>query len=138
LVTGLFDRALLDARDPRRYADNDSRLRPATAVHAMDEVADHLLGHIEVGDDPIPERAHGRDVTRCPADHPLRIVADGEDVTGVGVQRDNGRLIEEDPLPANVDERVRGSEVNGHIPAQVVECAFEHDVIPASSSEVPF
>src|SRR5215218_902347 len=57
----LLDRALLDAGDARRDADDDARVRPAVLVHLLDEVAQHLLGHVEVGDHAVLERPDGGD-----------------------------------------------------------------------------
>src|ERR1051326_3133120 len=47
----LLDRALLDAGDAGGHAHHHPRMRPAVLVHLLDEVAQHLLGDIEVGDD---------------------------------------------------------------------------------------
>src|SRR3954449_7304055 len=116
LVAGVLDRALLDARDAGRDADDDPRLREVpAAVHLLDEVAQHPLGRLEVGDDAVLQRADGHDVARRTADHPLRLGADGEDPRGVGVDRDDARLVEHDALAADVDEGVGGAEVHGHV-----------------------
>ena len=53
----LLDRALLDAGDARRDADDHARVREAVLVHLLDEVAEHLLGDVEVGDDAVLQRA---------------------------------------------------------------------------------
>jgi hypothetical protein len=53
----LLDRALLDAGDAGRNAHDDARMREAVLVHLLDEVAQHLLGHVEVGDHAVLERA---------------------------------------------------------------------------------
>src|SRR4029077_7348941 len=120
LIPRFFDRALFDTRDPGRNTDHDPRFRPPPAVHAMDEVADHLLRHVEVGDDAVLQRTNRLDVPGGPSDHPLRLVADGEDVTGVLVDRDDGRLVQDDALAPDVDERVRRAEVNSHVTAEVL------------------
>ncbi len=49
------------------------------------------------------------------ADHPLRLGAHGKDGAGKGVDRDDGRLVQDDAAAANVDERVRGPEVDRHV-----------------------
>ena len=53
----LLDGALLDAGHAGRDADDDARVREAVLVHLLDEVAQHLLGHVEVGDHAVLERA---------------------------------------------------------------------------------
>ena len=118
LVAGLLDRALLDGGDAARHADHQPGLgEVAAAVHLLDEEPEHLLGRVEVGDHAVLERPDRGDVVGRAADHPLRLVADGEDLAGGGVQRDDGRLVEEDALAAHVDERVGGAEVHGHVAA---------------------
>ena len=58
----LLHRALLDAGDARRDADDHAGLRPLALVHPLDEVAEHLLADVEVGDDAVLQRA---DRPRC-------------------------------------------------------------------------
>ena len=53
----LLDGSLLDAGDARRDADDDSRVGEAVLVDLLDEVAEHLLRDVEVGDDAVLERA---------------------------------------------------------------------------------
>ena len=72
----LLDRALLDAGDAGRDADDDARVREAVLVHLLDEVAEHLLGDVEVGDHAVLERADRRDRAGRPAEHALRLDAD--------------------------------------------------------------
>ena len=56
----LLDGAPLDAGDARRNADDDARVGEAILVHLLDEVAEHLLGDVEVGDDPVLQRPDRR------------------------------------------------------------------------------
>jgi len=53
----LLDGALFDPGDAGGHADDDPGVREAVLVDLLDEVAEHLLGHIEVGDDAVLERA---------------------------------------------------------------------------------
>ena len=48
---------------------------PLALVHLLDEVAQHLLADVEVGDDAVLQRADGLDVARRAADHPLGLDA---------------------------------------------------------------
>ena len=61
----LLDRALLDAGHARGHADDDARVREAVLVHLLDEVAQHLLGDVEVGDDAVLQRADRADRARA-------------------------------------------------------------------------
>ena len=123
LVAGLLDRALLDGGDAARHADDHARLGEVAApVHLVDEVAQHLLGRLEVGDHAVLERPDGGDVVGRAADHPLGLVTDREHLAGGGVHRHDGRLVEHDALAADIDQRVGGAEVHGHVSADEAPC----------------
>ena len=113
----ILDRALLDSGHAGRHTDDHARVRKAVLVHLLDEVAQHLLRDVEVGDDAVLERTDRRDRARRAPEHAFRLDTDGVDVAGALVDRDDGRLGENDAPAANVDERVCGAEVDGHIAA---------------------
>ena len=113
----VLDGALLDARHPRGDADDHARVSKAMLVHLLDEVPQHLLGDVEVGDDAVLEGADRRDRARRAPEHPLRLDADGVDVARALVDRDHGRLREHDATAAHVDEGVGGAEVDRHVAA---------------------
>jgi hypothetical protein len=118
LVAGLLHRALLHGSDAAGHADDHARLgEVATPVHLLDEVAQHLLGRLEVGDHAVLERPDGGDVVGGAADHALGLVADREHLAGGGVHRHHGRFVEHDALAPDIDQRVGGAEVNGHVSA---------------------
>ena len=114
---GLLDGALLDAGDAGGHADHDARMRPAVLVHLLDEVAQHLLGHVEVGDHAVLQRPDGLDRARGAAEHALGLDADGVDLAGARVDRDDRRLAQHDAAAAHVDERVGRAEVDRHVAA---------------------
>ena len=123
---------------PGGHADDDARVREAVLVHLLDEVAEHLLGDVEVGDHAVLERADRRDRPRRAAEHPLRLDADGVHLAGALVDRDDGRLGEHDAAPAHVDERVRGPEVDGHVAAaEAPQCSKEGHEPSESSYPIP-
>src|SRR3972149_220430 len=99
------DRPLLDLGDTRGHADDDPRAHErAAAVHVRDEVVQHLLGHVEVGDDTVLQRTDRDDVARGPAEHRLRLAAHGEHGGVRLVDRDDRRLVEHDALAPHVHE----------------------------------
>ena len=53
----VLDGALLDPVTPGGNADDHARVGKAMLVHLLDEVPQHLLGDVEVGDDAVLERA---------------------------------------------------------------------------------
>ncbi len=78
-----------------------------------DEVGEHLLADLEVGDDAFPERPDRLDVGRGTADHPLGLRVHRQGPVVANVDRHNRRLVEDDPAPLQVDKRVGGPEVYG-------------------------
>ncbi len=125
----LFHRTLLHACDAGRNADDDARMCKAVLVHLLDEVTQHLLRHVEVGDDAVLERADCGDRPGRAAEHPLRLDTDGVHLACALVDRDDRGFREHDPAPSDVHECVRGPEVHGHIAAaeaaQIVEETHE-------------
>ncbi len=72
----------------------------------------HRLGHFEVCDHAVFQRSHGHDVGRRPAEHPFRFIADREHFVGAGLDGDNRRFAQDNPLVFNVDQRVRRPEID--------------------------
>jgi hypothetical protein len=98
----------------------------------VDEVAQHLLGGVEVGDDPVLEGADGHDVARGAPDHRLGLGADGQDGVVLGVDGHHRRLVEHDSAAADVDEGVGGPEVDGHVAAEEAEGVLQARPAPSS------
>ena len=84
-------------------------------MNLLDEVAEHLLGDVEVGDDAVAQRSDGGDVGRGTTDHPLRLHTDGERSIVVRVDCNDRRLVEDDSLSAHEHEGVGRSQVDGHV-----------------------
>src|SRR5215217_6836365 len=132
-VGGLDHGPPLDPGDARGHAHHHPGLgHELAAVHLVDEVAEHLLGGVEVGDDPVLERADGHDVAGGPADHRLGLGADGQDGVVLGVDGHDRGLVEHDPAAADVDEGVGGSEVDGHVAAEEAEGVLQARPAPSS------
>ena len=95
------------------------------AVHASDELAEHLLGDIQVSDHTVAQRPAGGNRGRRATDHPLGLVTDRQHPAGPGVLCHHGRLGYQYPPATGVHERVRGTEVdrevasaaNAHMPS---------------------
>ena len=94
-------------------------------MHRADEVAEHLLGHFEVRDHAVPERPHGDDVGRRAAHHALRLRADREDLLGRPVDRDHGRLVDDDAPPFDHHQGVRRPQVDRDVVREEPEEAAE-------------
>ena len=123
--------AAFDRRRARRHADDDLRRDQSRArQHLADELLDHLLGHVEVGDDAVAQRADDFHVAVGLAEHGLGFGADSvDDLAAAFVDvGDHRRLIENDAAAFDVDQRVRGAEIDGQIWRNKTEHIAEHIV----------
>src|SRR5215218_3455494 len=107
-------RTLLHLGDPARHANDHARLHLEDVVvdDELQEVAQHLLGHVEVGDDAVLHRPDGDHTLRRTTEHALRLEPDPFDLLALSVDRHDRRLVEDDPLTLDVDQGVRGAEVD--------------------------
>src|SRR6202000_3430985 len=72
----VVDRAALHGGGAGRHAHDHLGVHEALAVvHLADEVLDHLLGHFEVGDDPVAHRTDRLHVAGRTAQHLLGLDA---------------------------------------------------------------
>ena len=118
-MAGFLHRALLDAGDPARHGHHEPRLGQVGApVHLLDEITQHPLGHVEVGNDPVLERTHRHDVARGAADHAFSLGAHGDDLAVVRIERDHRRFVQHDAASTHVDQRVRSAEIDRHVTAE--------------------
>ena len=86
-------------------------------MHLADEMLDHFLGAVEIGNHPVAHRADRLDRARRAAQHELGILAHRQnllfavlDVIG----HDRG-FIQHDALAAHVDQRIGRAEVDTHV-----------------------
>ena len=79
---------------------------------------EHHLDGIEIGNYAVFEGADGDDAFRRFADHRLAFDADREGALGFGIDRDDGRLRDNDALAPNVNERIGGAEVDPEVTAK--------------------
>ena len=100
-------------------------------MNALDELLDHLFGDDEVGDHAVFHRPDGGDVAGRAAEHLLGGEADFlNDFLTIGpaflADRDNGGFIKHDALAADINQRVRGAEIDGEIVVKVTTEETEH------------
>jgi hypothetical protein len=121
---GIADRPALDRRRARGNADDDlGALHPPRAeVRARlgDEVLDHVLGDLEVGDHAVAQRADGAQVLGRLAEHQLGVVADARTLctplivsiatTDGSASTTRDRAGRRPCWPSQVDRQVRRSE----------------------------
>ena len=103
-------------------ADDDPRTDPLLAVvRLLDEVLEHLLRHLKVGDHPILHWTNRDDIPWSSAQHLLGLVPHGFDFLGDLVDGDDRRLGDDDPSPTGIDECVGGSEIDREIAREDAE-----------------
>ena len=86
-----------------------------TAVGLLDEIFEHHLGDIEVGNHTIFHRLDRHDVSGCPAQHFFGLVPNRKHLLVISIERHNRRLIDYDPAPFCENERVGRTEINCQI-----------------------
>jgi hypothetical protein len=86
-------------------------------MHLVNEMTDHFLGNFEVSDNPIAKRADCLDISGGPAQHHLRLVPDSENLLlPLAVKnRHDRRLIQDDTATLDINQRICGTKVNGHV-----------------------
>src|SRR5690606_32879219 len=108
---------LLDFRDPAGNTDDDARLHLEQVIldDERQEVAQHLLGDVEVGDHAVLHRTHRDDCLGCSPEHALGLEADALDLLRFAIDRHHRGLVEHDSLALYIDEGVRGTEIYGDL-----------------------
>ena len=106
--------AALHLGDARRHADDDLRLHPEDVLvdDRLEEVPQHLLGDVEVGDHAVLERPHREDAVGRAAQHPLGLESDALDLAGGLLDRHDRGLVQDDALALHVDEGVGRAEIH--------------------------
>src|SRR5690606_12138559 len=116
------DGPLLDLGDPARHADHHAAdARERARLDPLDEPLDEVLGHLEVRDDAVVEGPDRLDVLVRALVHVERLDPDGLDLPRRAADGDDGGLVEDDPLVADVDQRVGGAEVDGDVDREGIE-----------------
>jgi hypothetical protein len=84
-------------------------------VRLLDEIGQHLLGDVEVSDDPVLHRLDGDDVAGRAAQHFLGLSTDRFDAAVHLVHRDDRRLIDNDAAALRVHAGVRRAQIDGKV-----------------------
>src|SRR5262249_51789303 len=121
-IGGVHDGALFHLGDLRGHTDDDAGVHHHLAVvRLLDEVVEHLLGVAEVGDDAVLHGLDGHDVPGGAAEHVLGLFADGLNLVGDLVYRNDGGLVDDDALAGGVDEGVGRTEIDRQIARKQAE-----------------
>ena len=104
LDAGVDDGALLHLGDAGGHADQHPGLEELEARHLADELPQHLLRHVIVGDDALPQGADGHDVAGGPAQHGLGLGAHFQELAGVLIHGNDGGFVEDHALALHIDQ----------------------------------
>src|SRR6185295_6164432 len=97
-------------------ADHDPRMHQhLTAMRLVNEVVQHALGDLEVGDHAVLHGPDGDDVARCTTQHILRFLTNRFDFAVCFVNGDDGWLVHYDAFAFGKDQSICGAEVDGEI-----------------------
>src|SRR5580698_2702847 len=94
----------------------------------LDEIPQHGLGDIEVGDYAVFHRPDGGDISGGATQHSLGLGSDGADFAGDGVERDDRGLAQNDSLVLNVNQRVGGAQIDSDVVGKITE-EINHDCL---------
>ena len=83
-----------------------------------DELLEHPLRHIVVGNDAVPQGADGHDVAGGTAQHSLSLGAHLQQAAGILVDGHHRRLVEHDALTLNIDQYRCGTQIDPDILCQ--------------------
>ena len=106
---------LLDLGDARGDADDHPGLEDHEAGHLADELLEHPLGHVVIGDHALPEGPDGHDVAGGAAQHLPGLLAHLEELAGILVHSHHGGLVEDDAFIFHVYQYGSRAQVNANI-----------------------
>ena len=99
-------------RNCRRHADNDFGASKSRHTDTLQKQANHAFCDVKVGDCSTAQRTHGHDVTRRTPDHVPRLMTSGKHFTGLTINGNHGRFIQNYAATLHVHQRVRCAKVN--------------------------
>ena len=119
LTAGVDDGTLLHLRDAGGDAQHDpGREQVEAAGDLADELLEHPLRHVVVGNDAVPHGADGHDVAGSTAQHGLSLGAHLQQAAGILVDGHHRRLVEHDALTLNIDQYRCGTQIDPDILCQ--------------------
>ncbi len=94
------------------HARTDKR---RTLMNLIDEIRQHLLGHVGVIDDTVAHWTDRYNISGRPAQHFFGFMANRQNLVGFLVYRNDRRLVYDDPLASYINKRIGRSKINRKI-----------------------
>ena len=121
-IRGVHDGALFHLGNLRRNANHDARMHHHFAVvRLLNEVVQHLLGDLEIGDYAVFHRLDGHDVAGCAAQHFFGFLADRLDFASVLVDGDDRGLVDDDAFALRIYQRIGRAQIDGKVAGEHAE-----------------
>ena len=113
---GILYGAFFHLGDFRGHADDNARMDEHLAIVGfLNKVVEHLLRHLEIGNDAVFQGADGDNVAGRAAQHFLGFAAHGFDVSMDLVNGHDGGFVHDDPLTLGEHQGIGGAQVNGKV-----------------------
>jgi hypothetical protein len=88
---------------------------PLSLVCLVNEVVQHSLGNLEIGNYPVPERFDRHNIRRRSAQHLFSLIADGLYLSRLSVKGYDRRFINDNAFAIGVNQCVRRAEIDGQV-----------------------
>ena len=115
---GLANCAFFHRRRSVGDADDDFRASEGRSlVNAANEILDHFLGDVEVGDYAVAHGSNRLNRAGSPADHELGAFAYSQNLLApiLNLIGDDRRLVQNNTAPSNINQRIGRSQVDRHV-----------------------
>lgn len=117
----LDNRAFFHFGNPGRNADDHARLKEQPlADNLAQEIAQHSLRVVEIGDNALTQRTYGDDIARRSSQHDARFFTDREHTARLAIHRHYRGLAKHNAFAANVHEHGGRAEIYSNV---IVVCA---------------
>src|SRR5712691_10940445 len=103
------------------FPEGSSMGSHAPIMGLLDEISEHLLGDLEVGDDAVFHWFDGHHVPRCAAQHVLGVFAHRDYFAGVLVDRHDGGLVDDNPFTFGEHQRVGCAYIDRQVGGEQAE-----------------
>ena len=116
LDAGVHHGTLLYLGDAGGHTDNDPRLEHLEAAgDLVNELLQHPLRHVIVGDDALTQGTNGHDVAGGTAQHGLGLGAHLQQAAGILVDGHHRRLVQHDALTLDIYQNGSGTQIDTDI-----------------------
>ena len=116
LNTGIHHGALFHLSDTGGNADDDTGFEQREASgDLVEELLEHTLGHIVIGNDALAQGTNGHDVAGGTAQHSLCLGAHFQQTAGILINCHHGGLVENNALTLHIHQNGSGTQIDTDI-----------------------